>query len=1075
MRFLRWIVFSLSFAAHALGQQFYRSEAIEYFNRGQYRTAIDSMLSWADRWTSERGIAYYFVGESYYNMGMGESRSDDAIGFLREAARYFDYATGQADFESVYPDVFDRAKDKKGWCAFRMAELGEDPMNQLRTAYSAFSETAVSTRDSAASKAYYMAGETGVRLAFEEWIQFLLWENPARRIESAQAIVNYLVEARRQFQSAIDTEGSSIRLEISAGIRLQDIDYLLALCFSAMQPEVFSEIDAPEKQSSPGVTIQHFLGRIDYPSTLDRAGRILKDAMEPFARYAQAVAAFHLYLTNKDGEVLYLFNSVLDSLTDHRFIADKLLLQAHKDYQYAIAAESFVRLTDTRTSLYMRAAERIPEAYYWLGWAQFLANLEESETHFQRYVRETDAVRNDPFTRVLREDAQYRIFLLQFDRNAADAGVLASLKQDIGAFQPSVPFVRDRTRLLLQLVRVGLGERIWGDILKASETSDRLKDAFILIRNMLVRASRVTGQERLPYLTYLDKLFDITQDRRPLQTNFYKGLSMFLRAEIQETAAKKREFYNNSADVLSESTGDYQYEGLYVQARSLFAAAKHESNPERTRRAYDRARPLFVRLINEAQSVRSLYYLGEILRNQGDEAAAQRCYEIVMEKTLNQPQGDFWYKNASAGLEATQELGELSMLQGIQIEEVSFPENLLIVDGIPVSLERFADPEYVRSQYWEESVDLMCRFGRPKRELYPSAFRPRQSRFLLTAQPGYHAGIRERIDNITSTLEVQVVSHRGVVQDFTVYMDDEPIQRGPNGWYRKENLPMNQAVKVRVEGRTYYPYATVHRFRQPGTDRRIIYLTKKHAFVNQGTGIGTGMALLYFPDRLDKNIILRPQGPTVTQGTILYQDMEEDISLRDFVYVEALNGYLVVHSGLKDLLLYRNDAMLSREREFGLVFPEGETFLQSPEGIAIDRSGRLYIVDWRTHRVLVFERDGTFIQSFGSFGRNQPGDVGKSIHFTYPTRIAIAEDMEGLLVNAERVYGEPQIFVADRNGVHMMDENGIYWDTVIKPGLQKRSILGLAVHGYGSDARIYVADQRSGDIEQFDAVYSGEE
>ena len=286
---------------------------------------------------------------------------------------------------------------------------------------------------------------------------------------------------------------------------------------------------------------------------------------------------------------------------------------------------------------------------------------------------------------------------------------------------------------------------------------------------------------------------------------------------------------------------------------------------------------------------------------------------------------------------------------------------------------------------------------------------------------------------------------------------------------------MNQPVEIKIQGDPYYPFVSLHHFKQPGTERKTIYLTKKHVFANRGTGIGTGMALLYFPDRLDKNIILRPEGPTITQGTILYQDMEEDLVLRDFMFVESLNGYLVVHSGLKDLLLYRNDAVLSRDREFRLVFPPGEDLPQSLEGIAMDRQGRLFVVDWKTHRILVFERDGTFIHAFGSFGKNQTGDVGKPIHLTYPTRITIAEDVEGVMVGGQRIYGEPHIFIADKNGVHLMDENGLYWDTVIRPGLQKRSILGLAVHGYGSGAQLFISDQRTGDIEQFEAVFSQNE
>jgi hypothetical protein len=661
----------------------------------------------------------------------------------------------------------------------------------------------------------------------------------------------------------------------------------------------------------------------------------------------------------------------------------------------------------------------------------------------------------------------YRLFLLKFDQHAADKRVLNDLKSEIEAFQPQFYSIQEKKRLLLQLVRVGLGETIWGQILKAPTTDDRLKDAFILIRNMMVRATRVTGKERIPYLRYLDKLFQITQDRRPQETDFYRGLSLFLKAEIQETASNKKKFYFSAGDLLKLSTGDYRFEGMYVQARSYFAAAKHESNANQRNRVHSRAKPIFIKLINEAKSLRSVYYLGEILRIQGNDLAASRCYDVVMNKTKDQVGGAFWYNNAFAAKQNCRSSGDRLELHGIHIDDVVFPERLLVVDREAISLEKFADPDYIRRQYWEEALNLLLKFGLSKRSLYPSAFRLQGSRFSERDFRIVTADIHDRIGAITSGLQLYVVLPQHLQEEVRVSLNGIPLEKDIRGFYQKIPLQLNQLMEICVESDYCYPVVKNHRFTQPGVERMVVSLMQKIVFDSKGSGLDKGVDVFHFPQRLDDNVVFQSVTFPLSQSTFLFRDFQSNIHYRDFFYSDILDGYLVVDSQNENLPFYQSDPMVSKGDELYLVYPDGVGKLMSPEGIAVDSRGNIYITDWGNHKVFVFARDGFFLRSFGDFGYNVPTNIGKTIRLIYPTRIAIAEDTEGVMFNGRKIIRDPLIFIADREGIHLMDANGIYFDTVVPSGMRMGSFYGLTIRGYGIRSRLYVVDRKTGQIERF--------
>lgn len=113
-----------------------------------------------------------------------------------------------------------------------------------------------------------------------------------------------------------------------------------------------------------------------------------------------------------------------------------------------------------------------------------------------------------------------------------------------------------------------------------------------------------------------------------------------------------------------------------------------------------------------------------------------------------------------------------------------------------------------------------------------------------------------------------------------------------------------------------------------------------------------------------------------------------------------------------------------------------------PRDLAIGKDGKLYVVDGGNFRVVVFDRNGKYLQSFGSVGRQ----LGQ---FSRPKEIAA--DVEGNVYVVDTAFGNFQIFNADGEllmFVGTRDER----DTPARFMLPS----GIAVD---EDGRVYMVDQ----------------
>ena len=1055
------LILSLVLANSVFSQQFYKSKGLQLFNKHEYAAASDSMVNWAQDHASESGIAFYYAGECRYNLAC-ETRDPESIrNHFEKAADCFRSALNQTDLAVLYPEKKVDAAFKLAWTDYRLAELDRDPLNHLKESVLHFSQSASLGNDSLKTVSRYMIAEANLRRAQILRIQMVLADNIGVAVNSAQEAIHCLDQAEDALGSVGGYPADVGNLQIPIHLKRNDTYDERARLYERMPSGVFNRLTDSLKKNTPELTAQAIYGEhVSYTSVLNVQDYTQRNRFQAELEYSETHKRLQFYLLTGVEKNKQTLNNMLDSLGTSVYPGEKALFQGLRDLKSDVRDEAFIRLSDPRTSYFNKAGSDIPEAMFWMGMAQYLSNDPQSSPTLDRYLRSTENQLTDSRTRFLWDHAKYLTLFMRFDRNAGNRAILLQLKKELETFKPIDGTLKDKSDLLLKLVRLSSGEPIWGQILNASSQEERFNEAFALIQDAMVRATRVTGKERVPYLRFLDELFKITQYKKQEETAFYQGMALFLKAEIQETASRKRDLYRAAAEAIKLVDGRFRNEARYIQARSIFAGAKHG---EKRNEDYNQAKPVLIDLINSARSLRSLFYLGEIFRVQENDLAARQCYRIVMDKTKDQPEGNFWFQNADAGIGLCKNQGDASVLQQIRIEQVQFPEVLLQnADGGVISLERFADFDYIRRQYHDQAIDLLLTLGLPKRSLYPSDIRIEGSRFAKRDFYPHSAGLMEKLGNIASGLKLFVVLPQGLQDNPSVSLSGMVLTKNEKGFYQKSPIPLNESAEIRVVHQDCYPFVQEHVFAQPGSEQVIVPLLQKQKYIEVRQGIWKGNAFR-FPGRSDRNTVFLKGSAAFLPPAAMIRDFEKDTGLRDFSFSGNLNGYIAVHAKKPNLILYRNGS----KTELPLNYPREQSKIKSAEGIAVDSKGNLYVVDWQGHQLLLFTAQGNFIRAIGGFGRNVADDIGKPIRFEFPMRIALSEDLEGILIDGQHVFQPMKMVVTDRNGVHLLDQQGVYLTTLLPSGFESGTLSALAIEGTDRDMRIHVFNRKTNSIIQF--------
>ncbi len=1045
MRKLHLILISMILGAQTLfPQEFLKSGALQLFNDGLYEESIDSMEVWKDAHPSEKGLVYYFLGESHYHQCFDSQTSDQALRRIRQAIDHLTIAGNEPDILTRFSDKLFPIQFKLGWCHFRLAEFGVQTVDNLNQAIRHFENSIGSPESSMSLESRLIAGYCQLKVAQIQKGMINRSVNAGYKETLISSAINHLNEASRQFRQISQAQINNPAIRNSVLFLLQESVYTKAMLFYSVPPELFNRLQDAQKASSPIATAIELLNTMDYES--------VKSQLTGTSQYIQIIpyyeARWQLTRYILTGDIAYqqLFNEVIQDWQAGLLSAEKTFMQGMRDFYLPSDNQQFIRLIQGN-NYFSQSVQSIPESKYWQGWAAFLSNPTLAIQYFNAFLQATNDIA-DSRVSYLREDAHYRRFMIEFEANIDNRAGLNSLANEIRQFNPEAPSIQTKTERLSQMVQIGLGDAIWNEVLQSRTLDERLDEALSLVQTLMLRATQVFGRERQLYINYLNRLYSITGSRRSQETTFYRGLTLFLQAEIQESAREKRRYYQMAVDTLSNSRGIYLDEAKYVQARSYFASSKHHDDDSDRDRSLEEAKPLFLQLVNNKNSFRSLFYLGEIYRIQGNHRAAVLCYDIVINKTHRNEEGTFWYENAVAAKQNCLAQGDADALNSVRIHDVTFPDNLLEIDGQVISLEKFADRDYIMRNYKQQATQIWLQFGHPLLSVYPSVNPIQTSVYYQYSMSSLNVGVQERLGKITAGVRVRLPREIMELSDITVSLNNEVIVQNEEGLFEKSQLPIYQPIVIYVEVPGYFPFEKEIQLGQPGMQSLLIVPSKQRTVVQSAID-NTPERTIQFNNRLDRAIIGFEQSISIRENTLLYKEFEGQLKYRYIVFSQYHNRFIVTHSA-GELAFFNNDPMLTPADPVLLTDNE-EIDEINPEGLTVDEQGNIYITDWSNHRICIFSEAGIYKKIIGRpLGRNA-NQLGEDIFLLYPNRLKIIEPELQSSSELERMVVSQRIVISDQLGIHLLDENGHYWDTLIhnEPGISEWILINVS--GSGDD------------------------
>jgi|Deesub1362B_J571_1020462.scaffolds.fasta_scaffold01445_6 TolA-binding protein len=1061
-------LFLVLFGPSLEAQQFSRSRGMLLFNQGKYDEAVQEIKNWIASHPLEEDIARYYLGESYYNMAMQSEQLGQMRRLLRQAGDEFGRVLRFPGTRTRFPKIYYASLLKRGWCFYRRAETGEQPLTLLNLAAKAFEEGQRSAPDSVVMVASFMKAESRFREA--QLRKNEVFFSSFSDSKSIRATLSAFEEAENEFSRVWKNQSADPFLRAAAGVRMQDVKVEVALFISSIPDDLFPVTESKYKKGSPRRTALNLLSTAVYADRLNAFPSEYRSRIRPLILYSDGVRYFYRYLLSSDPEDKRKFLDVFYKLPKG-LIDDEIAFRKGNADQNTLSLrnnEQFLRLAaqDASSSYYQclpSDGRGIHEAYFWLGSVQYVLDRPEGIENLTRFIQRYLHNVVDLRRQALLDYARYWRAVLYLQRYRKDPGKLRELRRFLNQFHPKIASLERRRNLLQKLVLLELDEPVQENVLQQG-SPNWIQDALDLVQYLLRRAATVVGSDRLHYLTLLERILYYTNFQGGNETLFYQGLEKSLLAEIQGDEDEKRKIFLEAADLMAQVQPPYKDEADYVRARSLFFAER-----------YDEAKKIFVRLINEKKSLRSLFYFAEILRLRGYGEAAKACYEVVKQKTKGSQEGNFWYANADAAIALCENRADGSReLGAVRYRDVVFPDHLL--QDPSISYERLADRQFILFQNLQESLDVMRKFGLPPLRMAVSVNAPAISIFAERNFPGLPAPIDEMLKKETSVLEFIVLDAGAYPQGVKIAVNGITLEPVRAGVFRTKPFYVGERVTLSVEGPGSYPFFKEVDVTYPGTQREWIALTPRVRFAEAGIS-RMDLTLINLLNRVDRNAVLRPDLTAIPEGSDLEKDLKESLSLRDLVFHPGHNLFLVVDAANpKALRLYSASGARFEESPFLQLELDGYDLgrFVSPEGIALDVEGNIYITDFAVHRVVVLDKSGKYLYHFGTAGVNSPENVGKPVRLTFPTRIFVEEDHEGIEVktNGEttRIFRQSYLLIADRYGIYRCDLRGTYLETVVTAeslGVAPGEIYAFGVRGYGEKAKLWVLVRKTGEFRAF--------
>ncbi len=1048
-----FLIFQLIVFGGLHSQAFLRSTGLQLFNESKYQAAVDSMQSWLDSHTSEKGLIQYYMGESYYHLCFSANEMSRVKSHLDEAVKLFSEALSSSDINTRFTDRIPVIQYKLGWCYYRKAELAFNPVEHLNKAIEYFDNQSADDQDETGPHPLIMNGICALEIARYHHITIWQSENTGYANLLRNEALLHLRKAETQLKTVSLKTGIDDLQFNSVQYILHEIDLQTALIYLTTPSDQFDKIKDSKKQSNVYETVNAILNQQNLSVLYNQFRQPSAEMFRRMTMYLQARKKLLQYFITDEAVYYQSLIEMIEKWPTGFLQSEKQLIEGMRDFNSPVTDNRFLSLFKNKNNPLYRVSEVIPEAYYWLGWISFFVKPLSADQLFNEFLEKTVS-QSDFRIQFLREDAQLRQLRTRFDQNIDQRNQLQQLKNDLQKFNPVSSFIESERKQLYQMVRISIGESIWNEVLESRNRNERLDEAIESIQEFMKFATQVTGHDRELYLNNLNRIFRITAPRRSRQTTFYRGMALFLEAEIQERALSKKRMYQTAADTLAQCEGMYKDEADYIRGRSYFASIKHIEDEAQKSEMIEKAKSIFIRLINEKENLRSLYYLAELYRIEGNHLAAITCYDKVIEYTKNDADGSFWYNNAIAAKASCQDQGNARVLDDIAIHEVKFPDAMLVIDGQVISLEKFADRDYLIKDHKEQAIDTWIHLGHPVRSIYPSVNQLPGSYFRRNTFDNPTMQIQERLGKVTAGVRFEVLTEIHL-DSIRVFINDEETIRHPSGYYEKSPLPLHHAVVIRIHIPGHYLYEKQMLVYQPGIQRFVAAPIKRRE-VMQVNIDSSRLSLQIFDQRFDQFAFNPNAGFIIHKSSLLFEAFINNIKLRDIVYSESYHGFLVPNSE-GAVQYFKNDPMLTPSEPLELDLPEHLAGF-SPEGLVTDAEGNLYISDWKHHHIVTFDRSGAFVRTMGDYGVNTQSDVtDPEIRLQYPARLFLVESGSYFTPEGFPVYKSDLFFVCDANGIHMMDENGNFLQTVIsnEAGITDLTLLSAEKKDAGFEIRVY--------------------